>query len=92
MEKITVPFGTKVTTSFENNMLVFEFEYENKDWQPKQGEMCYISKFNSLSGVNRAFFNYNDLTHSYLFELGLVFQTEKEAIEKTNEIIKFLRK
>jgi hypothetical protein len=92
MEKISIPVGTKVTTAIENNMLVFEFECENIPWQPKQGEMVYMSKLNSLIGVNRLFFNYNDLTHPYLFELGLVFQTEEQAIEKTNEIIKFLRK
>ena len=60
MGKISIPVGTKVTTSIENNMLVFEFECENIPWQPKQGDMCYMSKINSLTGVNRLFFNNND--------------------------------
>lgn len=91
MQKITLPTGTTIKTSIENDMLVFEFECEEPiKWIPKDNEVIYIASPIYLDYFNETIWHGSLFAHQQAYEIGLIFQTKEKAIERGKMLAKFL--
>ena len=58
-------------------------------WHPIERDLVYYIDFNAIDGVNHCTYIASNMKMiDILYELGLVFSSEKEAYDKLREIVK----
>jgi hypothetical protein len=89
MEKI--PIGTTINTAIEGDMLVFDFTPpKSEKWHPELNEVVFISCVENRFGFMEIVYKDDFKSHN-AYELGLIFKTKDEAIEKSKQIVEFLK-